>query len=98
MSKFAEWSNQQELRDRATRNRPALALNGVLCMAWRGLDQNNIWVSISEDNGRTWSPQKELTDRASQDGPALAALNGKFIMAWRGLEQNNIWVSESKDG
>ena len=69
---LTHWSPQRELKDRATKGRPALALgNGVLCMAWQGLDQNNIWVSVSKDNGAQWSPQKELNDRATKSGPAL---------------------------
>ena len=45
MSNLTKWSPQVELRDRATQSGPALATNGPMCMAWRGLDQNNIWVS-----------------------------------------------------
>lgn len=93
------WSAQVELTDRATATGPALALNnGVLCMAWQGIGQNNIWVAVSRDNGATWSSQTELTDRATVDAPALTVVNGKFAMAWRGLGQDNIWVSTSDDG
>jgi hypothetical protein len=49
MSNLTKWSPQIELRDRATHSGPALATNGPMCMAWRGLDQdldqNNIGVS-----------------------------------------------------
>jgi hypothetical protein len=56
------WSAQVELTDRATATGPALALNnGVLCMAWQGVGQNNIWVAVSRDKGATGSSQKELT-------------------------------------
>ncbi len=44
MSNLTQWSSQVELGDRATRNGPALANNGQLCMAWRGLNEDNIWV------------------------------------------------------
>ena len=37
-------------------------------MAWQGLDQNNVWVSVSKD-GLTWSPQKELNDRSTLSSP-----------------------------
>jgi hypothetical protein len=67
-------------------------------MAWRGLGQDNIWVSTSKD-GLNWTAQKELTDRASTFGPSLAGVDGHgAVMAWRGLNQANIWVSTSKDG
>ncbi|HEU0016507.1 MAG TPA: sialidase family protein [Longimicrobium sp.] len=92
------WSPQQELRDRSTATGPALATAGVLCMAWQGTGQNNIWVSVSSDGGATWSAQQELSDRATRNHPALCAMDGTFIMAWRGLEQDSIWVSTSTDG
>jgi hypothetical protein len=93
------WSAQVELADRATATGPALALhNGVLCMAWQGIGQNNIWVAVSRDNGATWSAQTELSDRSTVDAPALAVVGGKFAMAWRGLGQDNIWVATSDDG
>jgi hypothetical protein len=93
------WSAQIELTDRATATGPALALhNGVLCMAWQGVGQNNIWVAVSRNNGATWSAQTELNDRATVDAPALAVVGSKFAMAWRGLNQDNIWVSTSDDG
>ena len=68
-------------------------------MAWRGLDQNNLWVSRSKD-GVSWTPQTELTDKATQSGPALTGAFGfeGVYMAWRGLEQNNIFVACSTDG
>src|SRR5271157_1890545 len=89
---LTHWSPQRELRDRATKGRPALALgNGVLCMAWQGLDQNNIWVSVSKD-GLNWSPQEELNDRATSSSPALGAAGGLAVMCWKGLDQSNIWV------
>ena len=92
------WSPQVELTDRATSTGPALALNGVLGMAWEGTGQNNIWVSVSRDNGTTWSPQQELTQVATRNAPALGVVGGKFVMAWRGLGQDNIWVATSSDG
>jgi predicted small integral membrane protein len=61
-------------------------------MAWQGLQQNNIWVSHSED-GLHWSKQVELTDRATQGGPIGLTPNETVYMAWRGLGQNNLWVS-----
>ena len=86
------------VEDRATKGRPALAPgNGVLCMAWQGLDQNNIFVSVSRDNGAQWSPQKELNDRAPR-AARVSTINDTFVMAWQGLDQNNVWVSVSKDG
>jgi hypothetical protein len=68
-------------------------------MAWRGLAQDNLWVSTSTD-GLNWSPQRELADRATQSSPGIThsdTLN-VFYMAWQGRDQNNIWTSYSEDG
>ena len=62
------------------------AAGGLAVMCWKGLDQNNIWVSTSED-GLNWSPQKELNDRSTKSGPTVAGTVGgprKFVMAWAG--------------
>jgi hypothetical protein len=68
-------------------------------MAWRGLEQDNIWVSTSPD-GLSWSAQEELKDRATSASPAITHSDqlGVFYMAWKGTGQANIWVSNSKDG
>jgi predicted small integral membrane protein len=72
-------------------------------MAWRGKDQDNLWVSTSTD-GLNWSAQKELSDRSTRNGPAVTGTvkgphGGRlYTMAWRGLGQDNIWVATSTDG
>src|SRR5690349_17142887 len=89
MSNLTQWSTPVELKDRATSARPALAhLNSTLCMAWRGINGNTIFVSTSQDNGQTWSPQRGLDTHTATNGPALAAFNGMFVMAWRGADGN----------
>lgn len=89
----------RELTDRGTRNGPAVATNGpLLAMAWRGLNEDNIWVSVSTNGGVTWSPQRILFDRATRNAPALTAIGSKFIMAWQGLFEDTIWISTSPDG
>ncbi len=100
------WSPQKPLFDRATRSGPAVAgtLRGPgtqrrFVMAWRGLFEENLWVSTSSD-GLNWSPQVELTDRATRSAPGITHSDpmNVFYLAWQGLNENNIWVSSSEDG
>ena len=84
-----------ELRDRATTDNPAVTHSDslqVFYMAWKGLDQKNIWVSYSQD-GQLWTPQVELTDRSTNSGPALSPVAKTVYMIWRGSGQDNIWTS-----
>ena len=64
-----------------------------------GLDENNLWISYSED-GLNWSSQVELKFDATSNSPAIAHTDSLKVwyMAWEGLDQKNIWVSYSKDG
>jgi hypothetical protein len=96
---LAQWTTPRELKDRGTRNAPALTTNGnVVCMAWRDIEQDCICVSISRDYGLTWSYVQELADRNTRNAPSLCTVNGKFIMAWREMPGDSIWTSYSIDG
>jgi hypothetical protein len=84
-----------ELSDRATNGTPAITYFAgleVFYMAWRGLNQNNIWVAWSTD-GESWTPEYELDDRSTNSGPALSPVAHTLYMAWQGSDDNNIWTS-----
>jgi len=87
------------LADRATSARPALALNNAtLCMAWRGINGDPLFVSTSSDGGSSWSTQRGLSDQLSSNGPALAAFNDMFVMVYREAGGNRMRTSTSRDG
>ena len=60
-----------ELSDRATNGTPAITYFAgleVFYMAWRGLNQNNIWVAWSTD-GESWTPEYDSTIGPPTAGP-----------------------------
>lgn len=92
----ANWSPPQDLPDRGARERPALAAKGeTLCMAWRGVFEDDIWVSITRE---AWTSQRGLADRGTRNSPVLCALGENFVMGWRGVNEDNFWVATSRDG
>jgi hypothetical protein len=75
---------QSHLDDRGSLWGPTLAaFNGLLYMAWRGVEgDGHIWWSTY--NGTIWSTPQQLQDRLSHDGPTLAVLDDQLYMFWRG--------------
>ena len=77
---LTNWLPPYDVQDRASRDRPALARKGnTLCLAWRGVLENEIWVSITRE---TWTSQRRLADRGTRNSPALCAVGDKFVMVW----------------
>jgi hypothetical protein len=67
-------------------------------MAWRGINESQLYVSTSQDGGATWSPQRGLTEHRATNGPALAAFNGQFVMVYREDDGTRMRTTTSRDG
>lgn len=90
-----------DVNDAVVSNMPALTSDGnVLHLAWRDLDEGNIWWAYSA--GGSWLGHQKLTDRATSVTPALAAIDqGDVVMVWKGVNddprmwwsrlRNNVW-------
>jgi len=79
------WSGQKPLDGVGTDSAPALcAGGGILVLAWKGIDETDLWVSRSFD-GEAWTDQEGIYLGASTDGPALTWDGTHFWMAWTGI-------------
>lgn len=93
------WPPQTPLTDRATTDRPALAVAGQatftsssfsLFSAWKGSqgDQGLWWSALV---GQRWSPQERIPGVGSSLGPSMTSVpagDGRtgLLMAWKGVE------------
>jgi len=72
---------------------PTLAsLNGRLYLSWRGVDNNQLSVACSTDNGRTFG-HKFISTETSSDSPVLCAHNGNLMIAWKGVDNTQLSVA-----
>jgi hypothetical protein len=74
-------------------NRPALAyMNGVLFLAWTGVDNNQLNIAVSTDDGFNFAG-KYTSSETSNAAPALAATGDSLVIAWKGQGNNQINVA-----
>jgi hypothetical protein len=74
-------------------NRPALAyMNGVLFLAWTGVDNNQLNIAVSTDDGFNFVG-KYTSSETSNAAPALAASGDSLVIAWKGQGNNQINVA-----
>lgn len=94
------WRPQIQLGDRATSDRPALAVTSNVTFTWSTLDLHMVWKGTGDDQGiyeaelinNVWTPQRRIDGIGSSQSPALASIplgNGTpstgLIMAWKGV-------------
>lgn len=94
------WRPQIQLGDRATSERPALAVTSNVSLTSFTLDLHMAWKGTGDDQGiyeadlidNVWTPQRRINGIGSSHSPALAAIplgNGTpstgLIMAWKGV-------------
>ena len=83
------WQAQFPIPGVGTDESPALcACGNSLVMAWKGIDETNLWVSRSDD-GINWTPQARVSGAASTDGPSLAWDGSRLWMMFRGIEDDD---------
>jgi hypothetical protein len=83
------WQGQTAIANVGTDQSPALcACGNSLVMAWRGINETNLWVSRSDD-GVKWTPQARVLGAASTDGPALAWDGSTLWMVFRGISDDD---------
>lgn len=83
------WQGQTPIPNIGTDESPALCTCGnSLVMAWKGINETNIWVSRSND-GLRWTPQTRVFGAASTDGPSLAWDGRTLWMAFRGIADDD---------
>ncbi|KAB0600848.1 matrixin family metalloprotease [Cupriavidus pauculus] len=103
------WRPQIQLGDRATSDRPALAVRSratstqTLHMVWKGTgDDQGIYESQLVNN--VWSQQKKISGIGSTESPALATIRASdtsngLIMAWKGVKgDQGLYYSIIGDG
>jgi hypothetical protein len=82
-----------ELRDRETlgdmsKEGPALASHGErVFLAWRGVNDLQLNIMFSQDNGATFVGKKMLGD-FSDHNPALTSHGGRLFLAWTGTDNH----------
>lgn len=83
------WNGQRAIPGVGTDASPALcACGSSLVMAWKGINETNLWVSRSSD-GVNWTPQARVFGAASTDGPTLAWDGTTLWMAFRGVANDD---------
>jgi hypothetical protein len=74
-------------------DRPTLAsLTDQLILSWRGLVNNQLSVSVSNDQGHSFG-DKLISTEASSDSPVLCANNGSLVIAWKGVDNTSLTVA-----
>lgn len=94
------WRPQIQLGDRATSDRPALAVTSSVGFSSSSLDLHMAWKGTRDDQGiyeselvnNVWTPQVRIPGIGSSQSPALASIplgNGTpstgLVMAWKGI-------------
>jgi hypothetical protein len=99
LRKLYGWKTQIALADRATSDRPAMAVatsegltfsNSTLHMVWKGSRDDQRLFESRLENG-VWTPQSHIPDRISSHSPAMTSMplhdgtiSTGLIMAWKG--------------
>ncbi|MBL1208424.1 Calx-beta domain-containing protein, partial [Geminocystis sp. GBBB08] len=86
--------NQQQLN-----TTPSLTSNnGILYLAYKGNDNNNIYLTTSSDNGQTWNPAIGLpSGMTTTSPPSITFYNGVLYLAYQGIDNNDINITYSTD-
>ncbi|BAQ65275.1 Calx-beta domain-containing protein [Geminocystis sp. NIES-3709] len=76
---------------------PALATNnGVVYLAYKGISNNNLYLTTSSDRGQTWSNFISLPSGMTTDKPpSIAFYNGVLYLAYKGVGNDQINITYS---
>jgi hypothetical protein len=97
------WRPQIQLGDRATSDRPALAVTSIVNFTSSTQDLHMVWKGTGDDQGiyeadlinNVWTPQRRINGIGSSQSPALASISRGdgtpstgLIMAWKGINDD----------
>lgn len=90
---------QIKVRNFNAGDKPSMAsYNGKLFLAYKGSGTDNIYTTISYDNGQSWSQEYRIASHRSKRSPTLSVFNGKLYVAFTGVSSKQIYVASSTNG
>jgi len=89
-------ANKNVLTDTSSTALALASLGGRLFLAWRSLDNDELNIMFSSDDGATFEGKTVLASalEGSDVGPALASHNGNLFMAWKASQTGNLNVAQ----